>query len=152
MSESNIITNPNIGNRVTTVTATESTILIRFENTDLAFAWGAYSSCCNMVVFLFFDPDQLLNREIVSLTKSDAIFEYASEEDRIFAESGGGYKDEKNDDVDIIHYVVTFTEGNPHHFVLVNSSNGYYSGWVEHQVYQINDNPQNPKIFEWSQI
>ncbi len=133
MSESNNL-NPNVGNRVTSVTADETSIVIRFENEQRTFTWNAYSDCCNMVVFLFFDPDQLLDREIVSLERVDDKFEYATEEDRLFAESGGGYKDVHNDDVTIDHYVVTFVEGEPHHFVLANSSNGFYSGWIERLI------------------
>ncbi len=121
---------PNIGNKVTDITADESCIELKFENDKRLLKLFAAADCCSYSLFMFFDKNKVINREITSIYHTGDDYVYLSEEDKENAESGGDLGTE----IKINHMIVEFMEGEPHSFILVNRSNGFYCGWMEKVV------------------
>ncbi len=107
-----------INKQIKSVKVTTTKIIIEFFDTNCGIILLAIGDCCSSSTFSFNNEtfmSSLLNKSINRI---------------IIGEEIGNYEDDDREVIKISPVTITTDNGNVN-FELINSSNGYYSGWIE---------------------
>ena len=102
---------------------TDNTISISFNDTDCCIKLYAYAECCSRSYFEF-DIDE----DSFKMNLTGKNIDYIVEDNNIECEER--YNEEEDACIKVTPLKI-ITNDNDINFKLINSSNGYYNGWLE---------------------